>query len=153
MPLSLEPQAVPLDSISALMTLLQAKGYNAKVILDDSAMERVSRLVTTDERYQLTAQDALQYIEGLLDLPLGFMNELGFIPSDESHICVCGRTPSALDVGHTALSQGIHAKPSIRDTFLGPQHIFGCGTAALFAGSAASHRYSGSKQEQNFVTV
>lgn len=124
MPLSLDPQAVSLDSISALKTFLQTKGYNTKVILDDAAMERVSRLVTTDERYQLTAQDELRYIEGLLDLPLGFLNEFGFIPSDESHICVCGRTPSALDVVHTALSQGIHAKALIRDTFLGPQHIF-----------------------------
>lgn len=123
MPLSLDPE-IPLDSISTLKTFLHGQGYSAKVMLDGPAMDRVTTLVTADKHYQLTPPEELRYIEGLLDLPLGFLKEFGFIPSDETQTCVCGRTPSALDVVHTALSQGIHAKSLIRDTLIGPHHIF-----------------------------
>jgi hypothetical protein len=87
-------------------------------------MENVSGLVTADKRYQLTPPDELRYMEGLLDLPLGFMDEFGFIPAAGHEACTCGRIPSALDVVLTALKQGIHGKSLVRDTILGTENVF-----------------------------
>ena len=63
-------------------------------------------------------------MEGLLDLPLGFMTEFGYIPVDGYELCECGRTPTALDVVQTALKQGIHSRALVRDTILGPANVF-----------------------------
>ncbi|MET4590696.1 hypothetical protein [Arthrobacter sp. 754] len=124
MSLNLDVEKVPLESIPAIKRYLHSKGYTAKVILDDVAFERISNLVTGDKRYQLTPLSELRYMEGLLDLPLGYIEEFGFIPSDETRICVCGRVPSALDVVHTALAHGIHSKTLLRDTIYGNENIF-----------------------------
>ena len=124
MALSLDPQTAPLDDIKALKQYLQSRGYTSKVVLDDDAMDRISTLITADRRYRLTPPEELRYMEGLLNLPLGFMREFGYIPMGGHEVCECGRTPSALDVVHTALKQGIHSKALVRDTMLGHQNVF-----------------------------
>jgi hypothetical protein len=92
--------------------------------LDDDAMDRISSLVRADRRYRPTPPEELRYMEGLLDLPLGFMEEFGYIPANGYEVCECGRTPSALDVVHTALKQNIHSKTLVRDTILGSDNVF-----------------------------
>ena len=124
MSLTLDSRAVALHDINALKAHLRSQGYATKVVLDDDAMEKVGALVTADQRYQQTPPGELRYMEGLLDLPLGFIDEFGFIPAAGHETCICGRIPSALDVVLTALKQGIHSKVLVRDTILGAENVF-----------------------------
>jgi hypothetical protein len=124
MPLGLDLRSDSPQNIEALKRDLRSGGYVTKVVLDDDTMEWASALVVADKGYRLTPPDELRYMEGLLDLPIGYMKEFGFIPSEGFEVCTCGRTPSALDVVVTALKQGIHRRELVRDTILGLEKIF-----------------------------
>jgi hypothetical protein len=134
MSLGIDPRAAALKDIDALKRHLRSKGYTTKVVFDDKTMERASALVTGDKRYKLTPPDELRYMEGLLDLPMGYMEEFGIIPAEGYEVCGCGRTPSALDVVLTALKQGIHGKALVRETILGLENVFEIADAGRDAG-------------------
>jgi hypothetical protein len=123
-PLRLDAKTAPMDDITALKKFLATRGYTTKIILDDAAMERISNIVTSGSRYRLTPPEELRYLEGLLNLPLYFMTEFGFIPANGYELCECGRTPTALDVVQTALKEGIHSKALVRNTILGRENVF-----------------------------
>jgi hypothetical protein len=124
MPLSIDSRSPAFKSIDALKRHLKSQGYTTKVVLDDKTMERASALVTADKRYRLTPPDELRYMEGLLELPLGHIEEFGIIAAKGSETCVCGRVPTALDVVLTALKHKIHGKALVRDTLLGLENVF-----------------------------
>jgi hypothetical protein len=99
-----------------------------------------------------TPADELRYIEGLLNLPLGHIDHFKIIPAKGSERCACGRTPSALDVVHTALRKRIHDKEIIRDALIGFSNLvelsengrtaecFNCGRL-IVSRSYWTHRY------------
>jgi len=70
-----------------------------------------------------TPPDELRYIEGLAELPFGYLSEFKVIPAPGHAKCACGRTPSALEIVHSALRRRVHDKALIRDTLLGFQNI------------------------------
>jgi hypothetical protein len=124
MALSIDSKSTVFKDIKSFKRHLQSNGHTTKAVLDDATMDRVGALVTADKRYTLTPPDELRYLEGLLELPLGQLKEFGIIPAAGHETCWCGRIPTALDVVVTALRQGIHGKPLIRDTFIGMQNVF-----------------------------
>ncbi len=76
------------------------------------------------KRSRETPQNELRYIEGLFGLPLGHIESFKVIPAEGYEQCRCGRTPSALDIVHFALTHHVHSRDLIRDTLLGLQNIF-----------------------------
>lgn len=103
---------------------LKQKGFAGKVLLSDQDMAALLALVTADPRYKLTPADDLRYMEGLLELPKGFVREFGFVPAADSETCTCGREPNALDLVHTALQEGVHSRQLVRDAIIGLSNIF-----------------------------
>ena len=112
------------NGLHDLKSHLKGKGFKTKVILDDDTMEAASNIVRADKAYTLTPPDELRYIEGLLNLPFNHIEEFGVIPTAGSHVCACGRKPSALDLIVTTLRQGFHGVDLVRNTIIGFDNIF-----------------------------
>lgn len=121
------PEVAEIETIEEAKKALRAQGFGTKVILTDQAMQALSKLVTDDPAYRKTPPAELNYMEGLLGLPLGYIDEFGFVPAKGNEQCVCGRAPSALDIVVTALRQGIHERSLIRDAIIGLENIFEMG--------------------------
>jgi hypothetical protein len=98
---------------------LRRKGFEKKAVISDEEMEMATRAFADEEGVLDTPADELRYIEGLLNLPLGFIDQFKFIPAAGYERCACGRTPSALDITYTAMKRRIHDKETIRDILIG----------------------------------
>ena len=107
-------------SLATFKEGLRQKGFEKKAVISDEEMEMASRAFADEEGVLDTPAEELRYIEGLLNLPLGFIDQFKIIPAAGYERCACGRTPSALDITSTALKKQIHDKETIRD----PDRIF-----------------------------
>ena len=122
MPLQMKSTAW--STIEELKEKLKSLGYTSKAILDDSTMEKADKLISRSKGYYKTPERELRYMEGLLSLPLGYIDDFGVIHAEGHEKCTCGRVPSALDVVVTALKRGIHGRELIRDTLIGLENVF-----------------------------
>jgi hypothetical protein len=98
---------------------LRRKGFEQKAVVSDEEMEMATRAFNEQPGVLDTPTDELRYIEGLLNLPLRFIDQFKIIPVAGYEKCACGRTPSALDITYTAIQKRIHDKEMIRDTLIG----------------------------------
>lgn len=87
-------------------------------------MARAVMVVESDPRAVETPPGELRYIEGLLNLPVGYIGGFKVVPKEGYEKCRCGRVPTALDVVYGALSKQIHSRELIRDTLIGFANVF-----------------------------
>ena len=87
-------------------------------------MSKVLGLLDQDPRAIATPPEELRYIEGLFDLPLGFIDSFKVVPKAGDEKCICGRVPTALDIVHFAFAKQVHSRELIRDTLIGFANIF-----------------------------
>ena len=106
-------------SLATFKEGLRRKGFGQKAVISDEEMEAAQRAFEDEQGVLDTPADELRYIEGLLNLPLGFIDQFKIIPAAGHERCACGRTPSALDITYTAIKKRIHDKETIRDTVIG----------------------------------
>lgn len=112
------------QSLTALKDELKKSGFENKEYLSDEQMARAIALLDQNERALETPELELRYLEGLLDLPLGFIRMFKIVPAAGYEKCGCGRVPSALDIVYTAYAKRIHERSLIRDTLLGFRNTF-----------------------------
>jgi hypothetical protein len=107
------------DSLKSLIRQLLAAGFVHVAYLDIADMVKVEAIVKSDPRAIKTPDQELRYIEGLFELPFGYITDFRVIPMPGSERCQCGRVPTALDVVSYAHRKAIHPKSLIRDTLIG----------------------------------
>ena len=95
-----------------------------KLVLSEEDMVRLIEQLDKDKRAIDTPQEELRYIEGLFNLPLGFIESFKVIPEPGLEQCECGRVPNALDIVYSAFSKQIHSRELIRDTLIGVTNVF-----------------------------
>lgn len=129
-----------------IMTQLQNRGFKQKAIVSDDEMKQMCVAFDAQKGVVSTPEAELRYIEGLMDLPIGYIPEFKVLPAEGHEKCECGRVPSALDLVSTALKHKIHDKSLMRDTFIGFHNLvemaqtgragecIACGRPTLFAG-------------------
>ena len=117
------------NSIDDLKKQLQSAGFDQRAYLDDADMANAQALFDKDPRVVGTPEQELRYIEGLFDLPLGYITDFKVIPAVGYEKCKCGRIPTALDVVYLAHKKHIHSKELIRDTLIGFKNIFEIATS------------------------
>jgi hypothetical protein len=117
---------VSTNPLEAIKVELTRAGFQKKAILDDSQMRRVTEAVNLQSGIISTPPEELRYIEGLLDLPLGFLKYFKILPAKGSERCACGRVPSAVEIIHTALKHHVHDISLIRDTLGSGTHCAAC---------------------------
>jgi len=113
-----------LNTLKKFKEKLRKDGYEKKAHLSDDEMGMLLQLLNKDKRALDTSDIELRYIEGLLHLPLGYINSFRVIPKPGFEKCNCGRSPSALDIVHYAYSRQLHNRELIRDTIIGFSNIF-----------------------------
>ncbi|HVO16348.1 MAG TPA: hypothetical protein VMV26_14110 [Alphaproteobacteria bacterium] len=77
---------------------LAKAGFSSKAILDEKQLARLVSELEKDPLVSSTPDTELRYIEGLLRLPLEFIEFFSVIPKSGCEKCKCGREPSALEV-------------------------------------------------------
>ncbi len=105
-------------ALNNLKKKFREKGFTQKAIISDKEMTEAIKILNAQKGVVTTPDKELRYIEGLFDLPLGYLHEFNVIPA-KGKKCICGRTPNALDIVYTALKKQIHDKSLIRDTLIG----------------------------------
>lgn len=98
---------------------LRRQGFEQKAVVSDEEMELARESFNSQEGAIDTPAEELRYIEGLLNLPFGYIEQFKILPAKGSERCACGRIPSALDIVYTAVKKRIHDKDVIRDTLIG----------------------------------
>jgi hypothetical protein len=111
------------SGLADLKEKLRAQGFGNKALVTEQEMELATRQANALDGALDTPGDELRYIEGLFNLPLGFIEYFRLVPAKGHERCACGRVPSALDVVHTALRKSIHGKELMRDTLIGFSNI------------------------------
>lgn len=139
-------------SIQALKDEYRRSGARTGIRLSDEEMRRAMSFLPQQGPVVKTPAEELRYIEGLLRLPLGTITEFSVIPASGRSSCVCGRTPTAMDIVAYAVEHRVHDERLLRDTVLGVHNIFefadegraapchNCGREFL-AGSYWTHAY------------
>jgi hypothetical protein len=110
-------------SLADFKESVRRQGFEHKAVVTDEEMERARKLFESQEGVLDTPPDELRYMEGLLDLPYGYVEQFKILPQRGHERCACGRTPSALDVVSTALRRKVHDKALIRDTLIGFSNV------------------------------
>lgn len=110
-------------SLKKLVSQFEKEGYITKAIVTDEQMKRLVEAFNSEKGVISTPADELRYIEGLAELPIGYIREFKVIPSAGYEKCACGRTPSALEIVNTAFKRKIHDKSLIRDTLIGFENL------------------------------
>ena len=110
-------------SMEKLLSQLKKDGFTQKAIVSDEQMDRLVEVFDSQKGVIATPPDELRYIEGLTELPFGYLTEFKVIPAPGHEKCACGRTPSALEIVNTALKRKIHDKSLIRDTLIGFENL------------------------------
>lgn len=103
---------------------LLKSGFTAKAILSDAEFAKALACVAEDPRVIKAPDAELRYIEGLLELPLGFIKFFNVIPKDGYEKCKCGRTPSALEIVAYARRKALHSTQLMRDVLTGFHNTF-----------------------------
>lgn len=112
------------QNLDELKAKCKQDGFEGKAVLSDVDMAKAIRLVAEDPCVVTTPDEGLRYLEGLLELPFGHIRDFRVVPADGQQKCACGRTHTALDVVHHALSKNVHDKKLIRDTMIGFSNVF-----------------------------
>lgn len=110
-------------SVEDLKTQLMQTG-RTKIVLGEKDMVQLIEQLNKDKRAIDTPREELRYIEGLFNLPPGFIESFKVIPKPGSEKCECGRVPTALDIVYSAFSKQIHPRELIRDTLIGITNVF-----------------------------
>jgi hypothetical protein len=137
---ALQGGIVAAEKVQKLKESLKEAGYDQKAILAPSEMDRALEALETESRALDTPAEELRYIEGLLDLPMGYIEYFRVVPAPGYEKCRCGRVPSALDIVHHAYAQQIHARELLRDTLIGLRNIFELSDRGRVAGCYACGR-------------
>ncbi|HEV7671764.1 MAG TPA: hypothetical protein VGS22_24855 [Thermoanaerobaculia bacterium] len=111
-------------TLANLKTQYLKDGFEQRVLVSDAQMAQLLDALNAEPGVIATPPDELRYIEGLAELPFGYLSDFKVIPAPGYEKCACGRRPSALEIVHSALRRRIHDKGLIRDTLLGFQNIF-----------------------------
>ena len=139
-------------SLAKEISQLSADGFPQKAIVSDDKMSALSKAFNSQKGVISTPQDELRYIEGLFELPFGYIKEFNVIPKSGNGLCKCGRVLSALDIVYPAVKKRIHDKNLMRDALIGLENIveiakdgrqgecISCGRTAIMAGYW-THRY------------
>ena len=85
-------------SMEKLLSQLKKDGFTQKAIVSDEQMDRLVEVFDSQKGVIATPPDELRYIEGLTELPFGYLTEFKVIPAPGHEKCACGRTPSALEI-------------------------------------------------------
>jgi hypothetical protein len=109
-------------TLQKLVSQFARNGFAQKAIVSDEQMAALSAAFNSEKGVIATPPDELRYIEGLAELPFGYLKEFKVIPAGQGK-CVCGRVPTALEIVNTAFKRGIHDKRLIRDTLIGFENI------------------------------
>ncbi len=98
-------------------------GFTQKAIVTDEQMTMLIEVFDLQKGVITTPSDELRYIEGLAELPFGYLSEFKVVPAPGHEKCTCGRIPSALEIVSMALRKKIHDKSLIRDTLIGFENL------------------------------
>ena len=120
----MKPSSQQWTTLDELKENLRSSGFDRKAILSDADMARAVMLVERDPHAVETPPDELRYIEGLPNLPVGYISSFKVVPKAGYEKCRCGRVPTALDVIYGALSKQIHSRELVRDTLIGFANVF-----------------------------
>jgi hypothetical protein len=110
-------------SLQKALSQLSKDGYTQKAILSDDQMSKLIEAFDSQKGVISTPADELRYIDGLVNLPFGYLQEFKVIPSEGHAKCACGRIPSALEIIQTAMKRRIHDVSLIRDTLIGFENL------------------------------
>ena len=112
------------NTLDELKSAVSKEGFLHKAILSDADYAKADALLRAHPDVIDTPSGELRYIEGLLELPYGFINEFKVVPAPQYKKCNCGRTPSALEVISYAGRRNVHSKSTIRDTLIGFHNVY-----------------------------
>lgn len=115
----MDNKATERTSLQEFTDRLRARGFETRAIVSDEEMAAATEAFHAEEGVLDTPAEELRYIEGLLDLPMGHIEQFSIIPATGHARCTCGRVPSALDLVATALRRRIHDRATVRETVLG----------------------------------
>jgi hypothetical protein len=110
-------------SLTSFKEEMKSKGFVQKAVVSDEEMNLAKNIFDSQEGIVQTPAEELRYIEGLLRLPFGYINQFAIQFPKGQERCVCGRESSALDIVNTALKKRIHDEAVIRDTIIGLSNI------------------------------
>jgi hypothetical protein len=110
-------------SLEKIVKQFTKAGFTQKAVVSDEQMAQLIEAFNSQIGVVSTPADELRYIEGLAELPLGYLREFKVIPAPGYEKCVCGRIPSALEIVSGALRRKIHDKSLIRDTLIGFENL------------------------------
>ena len=110
-------------SLEKIVRQFSKEGFTQKAVVSDEQMAKLIDAFNSQVGVISTPADELRYIEGLVELPLGYLSEFKVIPAPGYEKCKCGRIPSALEIVNSALKQRIHDKSLIRDTLIGFENL------------------------------
>jgi hypothetical protein len=99
-------------------------GFEARAVLSDDEMKELIGIHDQDPNVTATPAQELRYIEGLFDLPMGYIKDFKVIAKAGYEKCQCGRVPTALDIVHYGLRRNVHPKELMRNTLTGFANIF-----------------------------
>ena len=92
-------------SLEKLVKKFIDDGFSQKAITSDKEMAELAEAFDSKKGVLDTPADELRYIEGLTELPFGYIEFFKVIPADGYGKCACGRIPSALEIVNTALKR------------------------------------------------
>jgi hypothetical protein len=110
-------------TMTELLDQLNKDGHTKKAIVSDATMKQFVDAFEALPGVLATPNDELRYMEGLLELPLGFVKQFSVVPAAGYERCKCGRVPSALEIVSAAVRLRIHDKQLMRDTIIGFQNL------------------------------
>lgn len=110
-------------SLAKEISQLSQDGFSQKAIVSDEKMEMLSKAFNSQKGVVSTPPDELRYIEGLLELPFGYIKEFNVIPRSGRKSCKCGRILTALDIVYPAVKRRVHDKNLMRDTLIGFENL------------------------------
>jgi hypothetical protein len=110
-------------SLEKIIGQFAKDGFTQKAIVSDDQMAKLVEAFDSQMGVTSTPSDELRYIEGLAELPFGYLHEFKVIPAPGHEKCACGRIPSALEIVGAALRRKIHDKSLIRDTLIGFENL------------------------------
>jgi hypothetical protein len=112
-----------MSDLEKILMRFDISEFGGKIILSEDEMDEFGRAFDDSGGIIETPQDELRYIEGMFDLPIGYLKYFYVVPKPGYEKCKCGRVPSALEIIQTAAKNRIHDKSLMRDTLLGIENV------------------------------